>query len=110
MAPTTATNDATRKLLAQLWEKNLPVLRERLNLLETVATEGDSLTLSTERRRQAAQTAHKLAGSLGMFGYPEGTALARKLEVFFDGEAPSDIPEGGALAQVRRLRAELGLS
>lgn len=31
-------------------------------------------------RRGAMDTAHKLAGSLGMFGYPRGTELAREIE------------------------------
>ena len=36
--------------------------------------------LSSELREQARQEAHKLAGSLGIFGYPEGSKLAREAE------------------------------
>lgn len=37
-------------------------------------------TLSEELQQQAAREAHKLAGTMGSFGYPEGSRLARKLE------------------------------
>ena len=104
MPPPPAPNDATKKLLAQLWEKSLPVLRERLAQLEAAAE--PNRTLSAEARREAANTAHKLAGSLGMFGYPKGTALARELEVLFEGALPVT---DSAMSLVERLRAELGL-
>ena len=32
--------------------------------------------------------AHKLAGSLGMYGYDEGTRVARELELLLEGAAP----------------------
>ncbi|MBD2564957.1 MULTISPECIES: response regulator [Nostoc] len=36
--------------------------------------------LNEELQGQALQEAHKLAGSMGSFGYPEGSRLARKIE------------------------------
>ena len=80
--------DQTRKLLASLWTRNLPVIQERLLLLDRAAEIAKSATLTSPLRRDAAITAHKLAGSLGMFGYPAGTEIARALELLFD--APSD--------------------
>lgn len=37
-------------------------------------------SLSDDLRQAAQQNAHKLAGSLGTFGYPEGSKLARQIE------------------------------
>ncbi len=75
----------TAALLKMMWEKNLPVLRERMGVLERAASASASGTLSEELRVEAAGVAHKLAGSLGMFGYPEGTRVARELEVALGG-------------------------
>ncbi|MES2393564.1 MAG: Hpt domain-containing protein [Acidobacteriota bacterium] len=72
--------EATRKLLATLWERNRPLILERVNELDSAAECSATGTLTAEARRSAISTAHKLAGSLGMFGYPEGTELARKIE------------------------------
>lgn len=70
----------TAALLKALWEKNLPVLRERVGVLERAAEASAAGTLSEELRVEAHAVAHKLAGSLGMFGYPEGTLIAREIE------------------------------
>lgn len=97
----------TAALLKAMWEKNLPVLRERLGVLTAAAEAASAGTLSEERRLEAAGVAHKLAGSLGMFGYPEGTRLARELEVVLgetDGLNDSQIP-----ALVHDLRNVLSL-
>lgn len=85
--------DATRTLLASLWERNKPVFSERLDELDRAASLAATHSLDTKTRHAAMSTAHKLAGSLGMFGYDEGTELARKLEVML--EAPADgAPDG----------------
>jgi HPt (histidine-containing phosphotransfer) domain-containing protein len=39
-------------------------------------------------RRAGADAAHKLAGILGTFGLPEGTNLARRIEVMLETDAP----------------------
>jgi HPt (histidine-containing phosphotransfer) domain-containing protein len=80
----TEDEEISRQLLAALWQRNLPVLQERLKLLDEAAEAAATQTLTAQRRMDAAATAHKLAGSLGMFGYPRGTELARNLEVLLD--------------------------
>ena len=82
--------EATRKLLASLWERSLPVLRERCALLERAAAAAQAGILTPELRAEATAIAHKLSGSLGMFGYPEGTRFARRLEVHLDHAGPVD--------------------
>ncbi len=93
----------TRKLLASLWTRNLPMMKDRLQLLERAAETARSASLTAPLRRDAATTAHKFAGSLGMFGYTESTEIARKLELIFDDPSAPD-PEQllDLVAQLRR--------
>lgn len=67
-------------LLTSLWERGLPVLRERINLLDRAATAAKTGEVDEELRVEAMGIAHKLAGSLGMFGYDRGTEIARQIE------------------------------
>ncbi len=67
-------------VLIQLWQKNLPVLRERLDLLDKFGSAANSGTLDEPTRLEALNIAHKLAGSLGMYGYQQGTEVASKME------------------------------
>ena len=75
----------TAALLKAMWERNLPVLRERVGVLSVAAEASARGELEEGLRVEAAGVAHKLAGSLGMFGYPEGTRVARELEVVLGG-------------------------
>jgi HPt (histidine-containing phosphotransfer) domain-containing protein len=72
--------DQIDNLLAELWKKNLPILRERLDLLDNAASIAASGTLPEASRTEALSIAHKLSGSLGMFGYQEGTQIAASIE------------------------------
>lgn len=78
----------TKALVARLWQRNLPVLRERLDLLDQAASRAESGALSPEDRTEAADLAHKLAGSLGMFGFPKGTDTAREMEILLEADGP----------------------
>ncbi len=53
------------------------IILSRLAVLDQAAT---APVLSEGLRYQAQQAAHKLAGSLGMFGLPEGSAYSRLVE------------------------------
>ena len=76
------------EILASVWQRNLPVVRERLAALGDVAQRAGAGTLSLSSRKLGADIAHKLAGSLGMFGYLHGTELARALELILDSDLP----------------------
>ncbi|WP_188758108.1 Hpt domain-containing protein [Edaphobacter acidisoli] len=67
-------------LIAELWRKNLPSLRDRLDMLDRAAAEAASGKLTEATRAEAQSIAHKLAGNLGMFGYPKGSEVASKME------------------------------
>ncbi|HEY5056078.1 MAG TPA: Hpt domain-containing protein [Acidobacteriaceae bacterium] len=94
--------DKTTALLAQLWKKNRPIVEERLATLDQAAAAAASSGLSSDLRREAAQAAHKLAGALGMYGYDEGTNIAREIDALLS----SDVPGVAHLAELTaRLRA-----
>ena len=64
--------------LARMWAKFLPEINARIAILEEAAT---AQPLSAEQQAAAHSAAHKLAGSLGMFGLQRGTELARLAEL-----------------------------
>jgi len=76
----------TSKLIAELWVRNRPLILERLALLDQAAAAMEAGTLTSEQRKEAESTAHKLAGPVGMFGFHQGTALARDLEAEYIAE------------------------
>ena len=99
--------EQTRKLIASLWERSRPVVEGRLQLLARTAAAAAAGPLSPEARHEASAEAHKLTGSLGMFGFPQASVLARELEQYFDSEAPA---EAARIASwVSRIRTETGL-
>ena len=67
--------------IAAIWQRQVPQTRERLLVLRKAA---DSLTetrtIEPDLRAEALDIAHKLAGSLGMFGYGSSTEHARAVE------------------------------
>ena len=64
-------------LLNQLWMRFLPDINERVAILETAGHAGK---ITPEQREAAHAAAHKLAGSLGIFGLARGSELAREFE------------------------------
>ena len=88
--PVSKDPEAARKLLASLWERSLPTLHERLTLLNDAVVAAQAGALTPQLRQNAMETAHKLAGSLGMFGYPEGTEFARRIEQRLEAKGPVD--------------------
>ena len=80
--------DKMAALLAQLWEKNRPIVEERLATLDRASIAAATGTLNSDLRREAAQAAHKLAGALGMYGYEEGTRIAREIDALLSSDVP----------------------
>jgi HPt (histidine-containing phosphotransfer) domain-containing protein len=67
--------------LAAIWKKNLPQTRDRLALLQRAAEQlSTTRTVDDDLRAEAIATAHKMAGSLGMFGLHNATEAARAIE------------------------------
>jgi diguanylate cyclase (GGDEF)-like protein len=81
---TTTDGDAVRRALLVLWRAH------RDNTAALVADVRRGIDEPTaDAREQARRAAHRLAGSLGTFGMPDGTALARRLERAFDPDRPA---------------------
>jgi HPt (histidine-containing phosphotransfer) domain-containing protein len=93
--------DKTAALLAALWVRIRPLVEERLATLDQAAAAAAAGTLSDGLRAEAAGSAHKLAGSLGMYGYDEGTRIARELEVLLGGANPDAARLSGLIAELR---------
>jgi HPt (histidine-containing phosphotransfer) domain-containing protein len=93
--------------LATIWKKNLPQTRERLALLQRAAEQlSTTRTIEDDLRADATSTAHKMAGSLGMFGLHSATDAARAIEHSLDQDG---LPQPERLQeQVSTLAAILG--
>lgn len=77
--------------IAKAWEMHQDTMQERLTVLEAaVAVVGGGGQLSPELQHAGRSQAHKLAGSLGCFGFAEGSRLARKLEQLLQLNVPLD--------------------
>jgi HPt (histidine-containing phosphotransfer) domain-containing protein len=97
------------ELLAQLWQKNLPTIRERLDLLDQFGSAAVSGSLEEHTRIEALNIAHKLAGSLGMYGYQQGTEVASKMEHILKSPTPETLGTLRALAADLRKSLAAGL-
>jgi HPt (histidine-containing phosphotransfer) domain-containing protein len=81
---------------------------ERLGVLEQAMVALEEHRLSDSLRLRAEQEAHKLAGSLGTFGFAQCTPLARAVEMYFRPDAPMTTTDVADLREkVAALRREL---
>jgi len=103
--PPASPAEANQRLLENLWYRNMPMTQSRLDLLDAAALAARDGTLTEDVRDWAASTAHKMAGSLGMFGYQRGTHIARELEQLLESNTAPDGERLTTLAE--QLRAEL---
>jgi HPt (histidine-containing phosphotransfer) domain-containing protein len=101
--------DQIDNVLAELWEKNLPVIHERLDLLDKFGTAAASGKLDEPTRIEALNIAHKLAGSLGMYGYQQGTEVASKMERILKSPTPETLRTLSSLAVDLRKSLAAGL-
>ena len=71
--------------IAVVWERQLPETRRRVDLLQRIARNlSETRAIDPDTRAEALDIAHKLAGSLGMFGFQEATDHARAIEQTLD--------------------------
>jgi FixJ family two-component response regulator len=82
--------------LAEIWEHCKGTITEQVAVLEQAAMAMLEGPLDDELRRQAGREAHKLAGSVGTFGFTEGSRLAREIEHL--------VHAGGTLEQTHALQ------
>jgi HPt (histidine-containing phosphotransfer) domain-containing protein len=92
--------------LAELWRKSLPLTLERVAALRGGCDALGRDHTDTAARSVAREAAHKLSGSLGIFGLPRGTELAAAMEDILQGADPLTPQRVALLAeQVRELAA-----
>ena len=84
-----------RGAVSQLWLRFKPVILERVAVVESAATALLSGPIDDLLRKKAEGEAHKLAGSLGSFGFADGSRDAREIEV---------ILQSGSLGETQILR------
>ena len=96
-------------ILTQLWQKNLPTIRERLDLLDKFGAAAASGRLNEPTRIEALNIAHKLAGSLGMYGYQQATEVASKMEHILKSPTPETLSTLHTLATDLRKSLAAGL-
>jgi DNA-binding response OmpR family regulator len=73
-------NLETEAAIAQAWLQFRDVAYERLAILENLTRALNESRESKELQQLARATAHKLGGSLGSFGFTEGSKIAKKIE------------------------------
>lgn len=96
--------EKTRRKIAEIWERSVPEVRARLEVLARAADAAAGDGLRGQQAEEARALAHKLAGSLGMFGLMDGTRVAREIEVLLGG----GVAEGAQMsALVGQLRAKV---
>ncbi|CCG02699.1 response regulator [Blastococcus saxobsidens] len=108
LAPQPPTPAAVTDSVAALWDRRKDDVMRRAVVFDDVVVALLNGELTEELRQQAAREAHKLAGSLGMFGLPEGSRVARELEHLFETATALDhrrVPQLSALTL--ELRREL---
>ncbi|MGD1905163.1 MAG: response regulator [Leptolyngbyaceae cyanobacterium] len=87
-APDPSAPEVARQAAIAALAQFRPVITERLAALSSTLTALSQGTLTDAQRQAACQAAHKLAGSLGMFGLPAGSDISHTLETLLQPEAP----------------------
>ncbi|NEP54010.1 MAG: response regulator [Moorea sp. SIO3C2] len=106
--PHSPTQDDMATAVAKAWENHQDTIQERLSVLEATAAALDGGHLSPELQHAGCAQAHKLAGSLGCFGFSEGSRLARELEQLLQVNVPLDGSHAGHVTSlVQGLRQNL---
>jgi HPt (histidine-containing phosphotransfer) domain-containing protein len=86
-SPHAAPEEVTGKLhdlLATLWARSRQTISERVEVLRAAHRTLRINPADKNARRAGADAAHKLAGILGTFGLPDGTNLARRVELLLE--------------------------
>jgi len=94
--------------IADIWEQVKESTNGRVAILEQAVALLLQNKLSEEWRQQAEREAHKLAGSLGMFGADEGSRLAQEIETLLEKRVSLERNQTQHLSQlVTALRQEV---
>lgn len=91
-----------------VWQRVQEKFTNRVAVIEQATTAILKDDLDESLRQQAQEEAHKLAGSLGMFDFDEGSHLAQEMEQLFEAKMPLKPQQRKRLAElVVAMRQEL---
>jgi HPt (histidine-containing phosphotransfer) domain-containing protein len=90
--------------LDRMWTQYLPLMHERVSILDAAAQAFAADQLTVEQHDTAQAAAHKLAGVLGTFGLTRGTVLARELEMIYSRQ---NGPDPALAERMKSTAAEL---
>lgn len=99
-----SSSDELNKKLDQAWQKMLPLMLQRLEVINRGQRAMADGAVTEALKSEAAQEAHKLAGSLGVFGLQRGSESALKIERIF---LSCDVPSGGQFSDLKELLQQL---
>ena len=98
--------DELQRKVQEVWLRHLPLMRSRLEVVGRAIEALRRGELTPELSIDAAQGAHKLAGSLGTFGLQTGSDAAVEIEKLFSGDVPLHAADASRahqhLAELRR--------
>jgi HPt (histidine-containing phosphotransfer) domain-containing protein len=80
--------DKIQAMLQVMWKNSRATIAERVRTLRHAQEKLAKGALEGKERKEAESAAHKLAGILGTFGLPQGTALASRIENLLATEGP----------------------
>ena len=89
--------------VADLWTKMKPAARAQVRVLATALSELRDGRLTPDVRHEAWWEAHRLAGSLGSYGFSDGAEAAEQMAALLEGDGPADLTE--AVRLLVRLNA-----
>jgi diguanylate cyclase (GGDEF)-like protein len=72
----TSPEQTVRSKLSNVWQRHQDRISKQITVIEQVTSPPPDAT----RHQQASQQAHTLAGALGIFGFAEGSRLAKEME------------------------------
>ncbi|MGF1938466.1 MAG: response regulator [Nostoc sp. ChiQUE02] len=106
--PNLKSQQQTLMAVAEIWQRFQGRVDEQVRVLEEAIATLNQNTLNPELLSHAAKEAHTLAGSLGTFGLPLGSKLARNIELLLSsGQSWSKSEISNLESWVRLLRREI---
>lgn len=93
----------TKEALIQTWEKLKDINIERITVLQQAVSTLLENNKSEELTEKAQNVAHQFAGALGIFGFSEGSHLAREIEQIFKSGVNLDRSQGLYLRELIKL-------
>ena len=101
-------SEAIASVMQDLWEQFKDSFTDQMAVLEQVVQASLAGTLTPELRQEARLTVHKLVGSLGVYGFTQGSVLAGQIESLLHPDIQLDTVEQQQLREwVAALQQEL---